>query len=222
MSPEMLGLLLWGTVVGLDLVSVPQIMIARPLVAGTVAGVILGDVAAGAMVGAILELFALDLLPVGAARYPDYGPGAVAGAALAAGAPDVFSLGLAVALGLGVGYGGQWAMYFTRRQNARDMEHHRAGLDGGDAASIRGVHVRSIVRDGARAFVVTALGLAAAVLLRAVPPLSARGAILLTSVALGAALAAGACGALKASGVGPGRAWFAAGLLAGAVWVALG
>src|SRR5207249_3368452 len=31
-------LLLWGTLVGLDLVSVPQMMIARPLVAGPIAG----------------------------------------------------------------------------------------------------------------------------------------------------------------------------------------
>lgn len=68
MSPELGWLLLWGTAVALDLVSVPQVMITRPLVAGTVAGVILGDPAAGAAVGAILELFALDLLPVGAAR----------------------------------------------------------------------------------------------------------------------------------------------------------
>ena len=31
-------LLVWGSLVGLDLVSVPQAMISRPLVAGTVAG----------------------------------------------------------------------------------------------------------------------------------------------------------------------------------------
>jgi len=31
-------LLVWGTLVGLDLVSVPQAMIARPLVAGAVGG----------------------------------------------------------------------------------------------------------------------------------------------------------------------------------------
>src|SRR6266516_8090724 len=38
-------LLVWGTLVGLDLVSVPQMMIARPIVAGPVAGAILGDLA---------------------------------------------------------------------------------------------------------------------------------------------------------------------------------
>src|SRR5882762_10628148 len=37
-------LLMWGTLVGLDLVSVPQAMIARPIVAGPIAGAILGDI----------------------------------------------------------------------------------------------------------------------------------------------------------------------------------
>ena len=48
MSLEHQGLLLaWGTLVGLDLASVPQMMIARPLVAGVVSGAILGDVGTG-------------------------------------------------------------------------------------------------------------------------------------------------------------------------------
>ena len=69
-----LALLLWGTLVGLDLVSVPQMMIARPLVAATVAGLILGDVETGLRLGVLFELFQLDILPVGAVRYPEYGP----------------------------------------------------------------------------------------------------------------------------------------------------
>ena len=73
-----LALLLWGTLVGLDLVSVPQIMIARPLVAGAGAGLILGDLETGLRLGVLFELFQLDILPVGAARYPEYGPATVA------------------------------------------------------------------------------------------------------------------------------------------------
>jgi PTS system mannose-specific IIC component len=73
------GLLLvgWGTLVALDLVSVPQAMIARPIVAGAVAGWMCGDLDAGLRVGLLFELFALDVLPVGAVRYPDYGPATV-------------------------------------------------------------------------------------------------------------------------------------------------
>ena len=44
----------------------------------------------------LLELFALDVLPIGAVRYPDYGPATVAAAALAAGAPWELGLGLSV------------------------------------------------------------------------------------------------------------------------------
>ena len=57
-------LVIWGTLVGLDLVSVPQAMIARPVVAGAVAGWLAGDVEAGLRVGVLFELFALDVLPV--------------------------------------------------------------------------------------------------------------------------------------------------------------
>ena len=63
------ALLGWGMLVGLDLVSVPQMMIARPLVAGTVAGAILGDVTTGLWLGVLFELFQYDVLPVGAVRF---------------------------------------------------------------------------------------------------------------------------------------------------------
>ena len=57
MSLELqLLLLAWGTLVGLDLVSVPQAMIARPLVAGPIAGAMLGDVATGLQLGALFDV----------------------------------------------------------------------------------------------------------------------------------------------------------------------
>ncbi len=96
----LLLLLAWGTVVALDLVSVPQAMYARPLVAGMVAGLIAGDVMAGLQLGVLLELFALDVLPVGAARYPDHGPATVAAVAAAAGAPWPERMGTAVLLAM--------------------------------------------------------------------------------------------------------------------------
>jgi mannose/fructose/N-acetylgalactosamine-specific phosphotransferase system component IIC len=46
------GLLLWGAVVGLDLVSFPQVLLSRPLVAGAGAGLILGDPLVGLQVRA--------------------------------------------------------------------------------------------------------------------------------------------------------------------------
>ncbi|MDQ3136008.1 MAG: PTS sugar transporter subunit IIC, partial [Gemmatimonadota bacterium] len=111
-------LLLWGTVVGLDLVSVPQAMLSRPLVAGTVAGWLAGDVQAGLRVGTVLELFALDVLPIGAVRYPDYGPATVVAAAVAAGAPWELGLGLSVGVGLVLAVLGGWSLQLVRRWNA--------------------------------------------------------------------------------------------------------
>jgi mannose/fructose/N-acetylgalactosamine-specific phosphotransferase system component IIC len=59
------ALLGWGIVAGLDLVSVLQAMVSRPLVSGTVAGAIVGDPVAGVLVGMVLELYALEVLAVG-------------------------------------------------------------------------------------------------------------------------------------------------------------
>ena len=52
----LIALLVWGTFVGIDLVSLPQMMIARPLVAGAIAGTILGDIPTGLKLGVIFEL----------------------------------------------------------------------------------------------------------------------------------------------------------------------
>ena len=72
---------LWGGVVGLDATSFAQTMISRPLIAATITGVIAGRPVDGLLLGVILELFALVILPVGAARYPESGTAAVAATA---------------------------------------------------------------------------------------------------------------------------------------------
>ena len=98
-ATELWLLLAWGTVVAVDLVSVPQALLARPLVAATVAGAIVGDLNAGLAVGLLLELFALDVLPVGASRYPDYGPGTVGAVLVVAHQPSpVLWIGAATGL----------------------------------------------------------------------------------------------------------------------------
>lgn len=62
-----------GGWVGLDGTSFPQLMISRPLVAGALAGWVVGAPAEGVLLGAILEAFHLAILPIGAARYPETG-----------------------------------------------------------------------------------------------------------------------------------------------------
>jgi len=212
-------LVLWGTVAGLDLVSLGQVMLGRPLVAGTVAGLLAGDPGAGAVVGVTLELFALDLLPVGGAQYPDYGPAAVAGAATAAGVPGVLGLGPAIAVALVTGYLGEQAVQIVRRGNAADVGRNRAGLDAGEVASLRRMQLHGMLRDAARALLMTLFGLALAALARSWLPLSLRGAVVVGTVAVGAALAVAATGALRLGGRGTARVWLAAGLVVGAAWV---
>lgn len=75
------GVGLLGGLVGLDATSFPQSMIARPFIAGTLTGLLLGHPAEGALIGALLEVFDLGILPVGAARYPDAGTATVAAVA---------------------------------------------------------------------------------------------------------------------------------------------
>ncbi len=215
-------LVVWGTLVGLDLVSVPQVMVARPLVAGTLAGIIVGDPMSGGIVGAILELFALDVLPVGAVRYPDYGLGAVAAAAAAAGAPGLLGIGVAVGVGLVVAYLGEVGIHVVRRRNTTDVRRHRAALDTGNPGVITAVHLRGVVRDTLRALTVTVIGLLLAVAVHQWPPVTLRGAVFMSVVAIGTGLAAATSGVMRLSGRGLRQGWLALGMAVGVGWVVLG
>lgn len=70
-----------GGFVGLDATSFPQVMISRPVVAGVLTGVLFGRPAEGLALGFLVEAFALIILPIGAARYPESGTATVAAAA---------------------------------------------------------------------------------------------------------------------------------------------
>ena len=70
---DVLPIALLGGLFGLDVVSFPQAMISRPLVAATLGGAFIGNAALGLLLGAALELIALETLPFGASRYPEWG-----------------------------------------------------------------------------------------------------------------------------------------------------
>ena len=205
-------LLVWGMVVGLDLVSVPQALLARPLVAGTVTRLILGDVEAGLRVGVLLELFALDVLPVGASWYPDYGPATVGATAYAASIQGwEASLGVACAIGLAVGLVGGASLQWLRHRVARDLNAHTEALAAGRGDAIRALQYRSLGRDALRSALLTLLALGLAAAASRWISLDPRTENTLTLVAIGCGLAAVIGGALRSAGRGARMRWFVAG-----------
>lgn len=193
------GLLAVGTVAGFDLVSGPQILLARPIVAGTLSGLILGDATTGLLVGGILELFALEVLPVGATRYPDHGPGSVAAVWLTAATGPAMA-GVAVLVALLTAEFGGWTLQRHRRLNARALAAVAPALDRGERGIAAELQFGGAVRDGARSLLVTAVGLALAWLARMfaiLPPASLRA---VTVIVLGTALAGAVAGAIRTAG----------------------
>lgn len=85
-----------------DLLGPNALQLSRPLLAGTAAGIIVGDVGLGMAIGATLELIALGVYTYGGATIPDYQTGAIIGTALAAtgtgGIEAQTAIGLAVGL----------------------------------------------------------------------------------------------------------------------------
>lgn len=219
----LLALLVWGTLVGIDLVSVPQMMIARPLVAGAGAGLLLGDLEMGLRVGVVLELFQFDVLPVGATRYPEYGPATVAGVTLAHGIDGVSALGIGAGVGLLLSLLGGVSLHVVRTRNARAVRERNGELEAGDRGALLRVHAGGMLRDFVRAIVVTTIGLAVAWLAIRLGAAALPAPLLVaTSIAVcGAALATGSVGLLRIVGRGPNLKWLAAGMVAGLalVWV---
>jgi PTS system mannose-specific IIC component len=222
LSPDVLiPILVWGTLVGLDLVSVPQAMISRPLVAGTVAGWLAGDVHTGLRVGVLFELFALDVLPVGAVKYPDYGPATIAAVMLGAGSIWQLSLGLSVALGLVLALLGGWSLQVVRRWNARAIQQRAAALAAGESSAIRRLQYGALLRDTMRGLMLTLLGVVLAVAIKNNVRLDEQTQLALTLVAIGSALAAAANGAFRSSGRSARLKWLAAGAAVGVLLAVL-
>lgn len=218
----LLVLLLWGTIVGLDVVTVPQSMVSRPLIAGTVTGALIGllptgvslasAVSTGLLVGAALELYALDVIPIGASRYPDYGPATVAAVYTAMDWHPSVGLGVAVAMGLLIAVLGGWTMQVVRRANAAAIQRRAAALSAGETEAIRALQWGGIRRDVARSAGVTACGIVLAMVIWPLLPPGSENFRWLTVVALGGGIAAAVGGAVRGAGRTRRLAWVMAGL----------
>ena len=119
-STTLLALALLGGLVGLDAVSFVQAMISRPIIAGPLAGLILGVPEGGMMVGIVLEIITLRHLPVGAARQWDTGPAAIVAATGVAVLPGgATALMMAIGAGSVVGWLGGRTVHEMRKMNSR-------------------------------------------------------------------------------------------------------
>jgi mannose/fructose/N-acetylgalactosamine-specific phosphotransferase system component IIC len=214
------ALVLWAIVVGLDLASVLQALLNRPLVAGAVAGVILGDPSTGLRVGAALELFALDVLPVGASRYPDYGAATVAAVLLAAHQPWVTALGPAVLLGVILAHVGSWSIVMHRRVTAWALSRTAPALDRGEPGVAGRVHLAGLLADILRSGALAALGLVLATEIGRVPRFDVATARALTIVAVAGGFVAAIGGALRRAGTVRRIAWLAGGMALGVLGLA--
>ena len=149
---DALPIALLGAILGLDVVTFPQAMVSRPIVAATVGGAFIGDPLAGLTIGATLELLALGMLPFGASKYPEWGSASVVGGVLYAsqatdsgGAlPAALLAALLTALVSG------WSMIKLRRLNAARAARERAALDAGSAEAIVGLQLFGLTADFVR------------------------------------------------------------------------
>lgn len=154
---DLLPIAILGAFLGMDVVTFPQAMISRPIVAATAAGALIGNAPAGLVMGAVLELLALEMLPFGASRYPEWGSASVVGGALYAsswgGPPGALAVSLLAALLTATVSG--WSMVRLRRLNASRAARLRQELDRGSAEAVTGLQLFGLTADMVRGGLVT-------------------------------------------------------------------
>jgi len=152
---------LLGAVTGLDMVSFPQMMLSRPLVSATLGGTFVGRPAAGLLIGAVLELIALETLPFGASRYAEWGTAGVVGGVVMAGQPAGAAGALPVAMfaALATAVFSSRSMVWVRTWNAHQARHLRTAIDAGSPAAVDNLQLRGLTMDLVRGFVVTFVAL---------------------------------------------------------------
>ena len=158
---EALPLAMLGALLGLDVVSFPQVMISRPIVAATVAGAFIGNPPGGLLIGVVLEMIALDTLPFGAARYPEWGSAGVVGGALFASQPSGMpgALPASVLAALLTASISGWSMVALRRLIASRLERVRDQIEEGSRDALMSFHLSGMSMDLLRAALVTTIAM---------------------------------------------------------------
>jgi mannose/fructose/N-acetylgalactosamine-specific phosphotransferase system component IIC len=154
---EALPIALLGALLGLDVVSFPQAMVSRPIVAATLAGAFIGNPPAGLLIGVVLEMIALDTLPFGASRYPEWGSAGVVGGALFAAQPPTMPGALPASLlaALLTASISGWSMVVLRRLIASRLERTRDRMEEGSRDALLSLHISGMSMDLLRGGLVT-------------------------------------------------------------------
>ncbi len=136
---------------GMDRVALIQFMISRPLVAGPLTGLVLGNPLVGLEVGMLLELLWLGRLPVGAAIPPDDTQVAVGATVLALsmgpliGVSGMPLLILCVLVAIPLGKFGQVFDRLARQVNDRLALNGKKALAAGDYSGAERTHLLGLV-----------------------------------------------------------------------------
>src|SRR5262249_30115261 len=154
---EVLPIALLGGILGLDVVSFPQAMVSRPLVAATLAGALVGQPSSGLLIGVALELLALETLPFGASRYPEWGSAAVVGGAIFSQHPShpPGAMTIAVLGALATTWVGGWTMVKLRQLNAIWARQRRDGLEAGARGTVTPLQLMGLTAGLGRGGVLT-------------------------------------------------------------------
>lgn len=150
-------------VLGLDVVSFPQAMISRPIVSATLGGAFLGAPVAGLVCGAALECLALESLPVGASRYPEWGSASVVAGAVASlgvqgtALPHPAAFTVAIAAGIATSWLGGYSMTRHRQLIAAFARPRLDQLAAGNRNTVVGLQVFGLTVDLLRGALVGAI-----------------------------------------------------------------
>lgn len=164
-----------AVVAGLDRTAAFQFLVSRPIVAGPLTGVLLGDAMVGLQVGFMVELLWLCRLPVGTSIPPDDTQVAVGGTALAVTMGSFMELAglpftiLCTLIAMPLGKIGQYFDYWARRWNDSLIPKAQVAIDAGKFVAAENIHLRGIYHFAAASlatfFIVVSFGSVALYLL---------------------------------------------------------
>lgn len=146
-----------AVLLGLDRTAVGQFMISRPIVAGPLTGLLLGDPLVGLQIGALVELLWIGRLPVGAAIPPDDTQVAVASTVLAVAAGSIYHVEgtvlilFCVLVVMPLGKIGQVFDRLARKANADLHRRAQSALAKGRTDVVERFHVRGLLHFAAAA-----------------------------------------------------------------------